>query len=453
MRADWPTLTVKELQDSGVLLVEDGNHGEYRPRPDEFVSDGVCFIRAADMDAGRILFAAASRINDVALRRIRKGIGKPGDILLSHKGTVGKLAVAPLDCEPFVCSPQTTFWRVLDCNRIDRRFLYFFMKSRAFIEQLDSIKGETDMADYASLSAQRRFQVPVLEIKLQQEISSILGALDDKIELNRRMNETLEAMAQAIFKDWFVAFGPVRAKAEGRMPYLAPEIWSLFPDRLDGEGKPEGWTQETLGSIAARTKGEIRTGPFGSQLHQSDYVKKGTPVVMPANLTTREIVDDDIARIGPETLERLVGHQLRIGDIVYGRRGDIGRKALVGPDEDGWFCGTGCLRVRVATTECPPLFLFYHLDQPAVRDWIVARAVGATMANLNTSILGEVEVLLPGNDLCTAFVDMCSPLDCRARIGQAESKSLAALRDLLLPKLMSGEIRVKDAEKAIEEAA
>ena len=283
-------------------------------------------------------------------------------------------------------------------------------------------------------------------------MTALLSALDDKIELNRRINETLEAMARAIFKDWFVDFGPIRAKAEGRAPYLAPEIGSLFPDRLDGENKPEGWGRETLGSIAARTKGEIRTGPFGSQLHQSDYVMQGTPVVMPSNLTSREIVEDNIARIGPETLERLAGHQLRTGDIVYGRRGDIGRKALVGPNENGWFCGTGCLRIRVATTECPPIFLFHHLDQPAVRDWIVARAIGATMPNLNTSILGEVEVLLPGKDLCTAFVDMCSPLDNRARIAQAESKSLATLRDLLLPKLMSGEIRVKDAEKMVEEA-
>ena len=75
----------------------------------------------------------------------------------------------------------------------------------------------------------------------QRAIASILGALDDKIDLNRRMNETLEAMARAIFKDWFVDFGPTRAKMEGGAPYLAPEIWALFPDRLDDEGKPEGW--------------------------------------------------------------------------------------------------------------------------------------------------------------------------------------------------------------------
>ncbi len=93
-----------------------------------------------------------------------------------------------------------------------------------------------------------QLRIPAPPVSEQKAIASVLGALDDKIELNRRMNETLEAMARAIFKDWFVDFGPTRAKLEGRLPYLAPDIWSLFPDRLDEEGKPDGWTTSTTGS-------------------------------------------------------------------------------------------------------------------------------------------------------------------------------------------------------------
>src|ERR1039457_5836339 len=132
MASDWPMATVSELQRDGILLVEDGNHGENRPRPDEFVDHGVAFIRAADMDAGRVLFESASKINGQARQRITKGIGAPGDVLLSHKGTVGKVALAPEDAPPFVCSPQTTFWRTRDLSRLDRRFLYAFLRSREF---------------------------------------------------------------------------------------------------------------------------------------------------------------------------------------------------------------------------------------------------------------------------------------------------------------------------------
>src|SRR6266487_4319776 len=109
MVGEWRSAVVADLQRDGILLVEDGNHGEYRPRPDEFVDAGVAFIRAADMDSGRVLFESASRINARARQRITKGIGAPGDVLLSHKGTVGKVALAPDDAPPFVCSPQTTF--------------------------------------------------------------------------------------------------------------------------------------------------------------------------------------------------------------------------------------------------------------------------------------------------------------------------------------------------------
>src|SRR5688572_7746268 len=174
MAGKWPTATASELQREGGLPVEDGNHGEYRPRPDEFVDVGVAFIRAADMDAGRVLFESAARITDKARSRITKGIGAPGDVLLSHKGTVGKVALVPADAPAFVCSPQTTFWRARDPNRLDRRYLYAFLRSRGFHAQLATRAGETDMAPYVSLTSQRGFSVVVPPIDVQRAIAHIL---------------------------------------------------------------------------------------------------------------------------------------------------------------------------------------------------------------------------------------------------------------------------------------
>lgn len=226
MADEWHAATVSELQRDGVLLVEDGNHGEYRPRPDEFVTAGVAFIRAADMDAGRVQFESASRINDRASARITKGIGAAGDILLSHKGTVGKVALVADDAPPFVCSPQTTFWRTLDINRLDRNYLFAFLRSPEFHAQLATRAGETDMAPYVSLTSQRGLFVTLPPLNVQRAIAHILGTLDDKIELNRRMNETLDAMARALFKSWFVDFDPVSAKIEGRNPGICADLFS-----------------------------------------------------------------------------------------------------------------------------------------------------------------------------------------------------------------------------------
>jgi type I restriction enzyme S subunit len=172
-------VSAAELQEAQVLLVEDGNHGEYRPRQDDFTSDpGWAYIRAADLDRGRIDFKHAAKITDESQSRLRKGIGRPLDVLLSHKGTVGKVALAPQDSPRFVCSPQTTFWRSLQPGTLDPTYLSYYLRSRAFTLQLDARKGETDMADYVSLSEQRRLLVAMPPIVEQRHVVSILSALD-----------------------------------------------------------------------------------------------------------------------------------------------------------------------------------------------------------------------------------------------------------------------------------
>lgn len=199
MSRRWPRQTVLDLQSIGVLLVEDGNHGEYRPRPHEFVDEGVSFIRAADMIDGRVDFGRASRINEAADARIRKGRGMPGDVLLSHKGTVGKVALVASDAPSFVCSPQTTFYRSLSATKLDRRYLFYFLKSPEFVDQLSARKGETDMADYVSLTEQRRLCIAVPRLDVQRGIAGVLGALDDLIDTNRTTASRLRSAVRTEF--------------------------------------------------------------------------------------------------------------------------------------------------------------------------------------------------------------------------------------------------------------
>ncbi|NBW76483.1 MAG: restriction endonuclease subunit S [Sphingomonadaceae bacterium] len=160
------------------------------------------------------------------------------------------------------------------------------------------------------------------------------------------------------------------------------------------------WLPTTLGELCDRGGGEIRTGPFGSQLHEADYsgLLTDIPVIMPKDIATGRVDDEGIARVSIEHVERLAQHKLEVGDIVYGRRGDIGRKALIGDRERGWLCGTGCLRVTVGGGT-DPRFLFYRLGHPETVEAIRNRAIGATMPNLNTTILREVELTVP--DLAT----------------------------------------------------
>ncbi|OYT92466.1 MAG: type I restriction endonuclease subunit S [Burkholderiales bacterium PBB3] len=155
------------------------------------------------------------------------------------------------------------------------------------------------------------------------------------------------------------------------------------------------WTISTLGEICKKGGGSIQTGPFGSQLHESDYQQEGTPVVMPADINNGLISTRRIARVSENHVQRLKRHKLKLGDIVYGRRGDIGRQALVRDTNVGWLCGTGCLKVTLGSAAVSSEFLHRYLSTQSVIGWIEGQAVGATMPNLNTGILERVPVIFP----------------------------------------------------------
>ncbi|SDF98411.1 type I restriction enzyme, S subunit [Bacteroidales bacterium KHT7] len=151
------------------------------------------------------------------------------------------------------------------------------------------------------------------------------------------------------------------------------------------------WKKVKLGEIAAY----IQTGPFGSQLHQSDYSEIGTPVVMPKDIVDGRINVATIARVGKQHVERLSRHKITEGDILYARRGDVGKCAYTNSSQTGWLCGTGCLRVTIDKEKAMPKFIFFQLQKKDTIGWVEKHAVGATMLNLNTSILSDVPIELP----------------------------------------------------------
>jgi type I restriction enzyme, S subunit len=172
-----------------------------------------------------------------------------------------------------------------------------------------------------------------------------------------------------------------------------------------------GWKEKSLGELCDEGEGVIKTGPFGSQLHQSDYSEEGTPVVMPKDIIGGRVSPATVARVADEHVERLSQHQLEVGDIVYGRRGDIGRCALVTQQEQGWLCGTGCLRLKLGAAKVEPTFLFYFLNHPLTIKWIYNQAVGATMPNLNTGILRSIPISYPDKPIQRRIASILSAYD------------------------------------------
>jgi type I restriction enzyme, S subunit len=457
MAGEWEEMSVAELQAAGALLVEDGNHGENRPRPDEFSMEGIQFIRAADMDCGRVLFERAQRINEVARQRVRKGIGAGGDVLLSHKGTVGKVAYVPLDAPPFVCSPQTTFWRVKDPKRLDRRYIYFYLLSRAFREQLDSRKGETDMADYVSLTTQRTLKVTVPPLAKQKAIAAVLGALDDKIELNRRMNATLESMARALFQSWFVDFDPVRAKLDGREPFgLDPGSAALFPEHLEDSPlgkKPIGWEVNTLESVLSvlETGGRPKGGIAG--------IMSGVPSIGAESIVSVGVFDFGKTKYVPiEFYESMKKGRIKSHDVLLykdgGRPGEY--EPHVSMFGDGFpfeQCSINEHVYRLRSNDrLSQEYLYFWMTSEFAFAEMRIKGTGVAIPGLNSTAVRSLAVLIPPQAIVEAFTKQAAPLVTRILSNSKQSRILSTLRGTLLPKLMSGELSVAAAKETMEMA-
>jgi type I restriction enzyme S subunit len=431
--------SVSELQDEGILLVEDGNHGEYRPRNDEFGEGEYAFIRAADMNSGRVLFESAQRINDKAVARIRKGIGQGGDVLFSHKGTVGKLALASLDSPPFVCSPQTTFWRTLDQGRLDRRYLYCFMRSRAFTEQWMARSNETDMAAYVSLTAQRQLNVAVPAIEEQRAIAGVLGALDDKIEQNRWAARSLERLAREIFRAWFVDFEPVKAKAEGAtaFPSMPQHVFDALPTHFvdsDIGPVPEGWEAKAIGDVVTAKGGgtpstknpEYWDGGEHCWATPKDMSRLSHPVLLD---TERRITDTGVNSISSGILP--------VGTVLMSSRAPVGYLAIAGVP-------TAINQGFIAMVCDGPLPPAYVLNWALTSmDAIKAHASGTTFPEISKKNFRPLPVVVPTSNVIGAYQQTADPVYELLSASVKESERLARVRDYLLAQLLSGAVNVR----------
>ncbi|MDP2358884.1 MAG: restriction endonuclease subunit S [Beijerinckiaceae bacterium] len=348
----------------------------------------------------------------------------PG-VILGRKGAYRGVKFSK---EPFFVID--TAYYVVPKTELDMRWLYYAIIYHKLgeIDDGSPIPSTTRAAVYV-----RDLSVP--ELAEQQAIASVLGALDDKIELNRRMNETLEAMARAIFKDWFVDFGPTRAKMEGRAPYLAADVWSLFPDRLDVEGKPEGWATSTIGQevevVGGSTPSTKDAAFWGGEISWAtpkDLSSLSTPVLLS---TERQITEAGLSQIGTGLLP--------VGTVLLSSRAPIGYMAIAQMPVaiNQGFIAMLCNK-RLSN-------VFVWLWTQANMETVHQNANGSTFQEISKANFRPIELTVAATELLLAFDETARPLFDRIVANDKENRNLANTRDFLLPKLMSGEARVGDA--------
>ena len=412
----------------------------------EFHGTGAKVVNMGELFANPRLRSVPMKRVQLSEEELTKSRLREGDLLFARRSLVAEGAgkcIIVLEVKEDTTFESSIIRARPNSSVVDSNFLYYLFNSPYGSYVLLTIRRQVAVSGITGADLVE-LPIPLPPLGEQKEIASALGALDDKIELNRRMNATLEAMARALFQSWFVDFEPVRAKLDGREPAgMDAATATLFPNSFDETllgHVPKGWRVTTLGEACEMGGGNIQTGPFGTQLHASDYVTHGIPSIMPRDLRDNRIDSTSIARIPEEDAARLTVYRVKTGDVVYSRRGDVERRSLIRDAEAGWLCGTGCLRVRFGVSGLDPQFGASYLGTPESRAWIVRHAVGATMPNLNTSILGALPVVVPPAELQSRFAEIVGPWDKRGTAALEEARTLTGLRDALLPKLLNGEL-------------
>ena len=351
-----------------------------------------------------------------------------GDLLVCEGGEIGRAAIWNAEVETM--SFQNHLHRLRPVvEEVEPHFYVYFLQS-AFT-QLGIFEGAGNKTTIPNLSRSRlaALHVPQPMLDEQQAITTALAKIRDAIKTH----------------DQNIALALELKRAAMR---------SLFTRGLRGEEQketeigpvPESWEQTTLGDLCQKFGGALQTGPFGSQLHKDDYRETGVAVINPTHMDAGRIVHDNVPRISEEDAHRLQRHRLEDSDILFARRGEIGRQALVTKLEEGWLCGTGCFLARVRGISINNRFLSYQFSTEASISWLRTHAAGAIMPNLNNIVLGRLPVFYPGVSDQREIVAILEAIDRKTDLHRRKRAVLDELFKTLLHKLMTGEIRIADLD-------
>ena len=304
-----------------------------------------------------------------------------------HVGRDERLPIALYEKDsPAIVSPAYFMFEIIDRDVLNEEYLMMWFRRPEFDRECwfmtdGSVRGGISWDDLC------RIKLPVPSYARQCEIVRSYRAITDRIALKRAENDNLEATIQAAFDKAFHDAGV------------------SLPETIIKQNKvPQGWTDATVGDFAS-----VQTGPFGSQLHNEDYVESGTPIITVEHMDGKYIAHRNLPLVSQNDVDRLRKYDLHTGDIVFSRVGSVDRAVMVSQHEDGWLFSGRCLRVRPYDPNTGSYFLWWF-NQPVIRQLVTASAVGATMPSINTSILNSIRIVFPQKDIVTQFCKMADGL-------------------------------------------
>lgn len=470
MASNWIETTLGGIADpcGGVV---DGPFGSNLPASG-YVTEGIPVIRGSNLSLGKEKFKQHEfvYISQDAFEKLQRSECLPNDIIFTKKGTLGQTGIIP--------NPSIFTRYILSSNQMRLRvdplkalpaYIYYVVSSPQTIEK---IIRDSDCTGVPKINLEylRKFPVKLPDLKTQKAIAHILGSLDDKIELNRQMNETLEAMAQALFKSWFVDFDPVIDNALAAGNAIPDEFveraeqrkgiekkdhsdtQNLFPDEFEFSEEmgwiPKGWVITNLKDHAEKiSKG---TTPSKAILAKADD-DSTIPFLKVRDLDDEGKIDTQNLDLIPKSIHEnaLKRSILQTGDLLFSIAGTIGRVSIVPKELDNSNSNQALAFIR-PKDDIKTYFLLQFLKSQEVQDEISSRVVQAVQANVSLTELGSLKFATASDDLFRKWHSIVQSWIDKINLLQMENSHLSKLRDTLLPKLMSGELRIADAAALVD---
>jgi type I restriction enzyme S subunit len=445
MVTDWLKCTVADIASKGRNAIVGGPFGSELVSSD-YVPTGVPVIRGANMGnrwvGGDFVFVSREKSENLAANH-----AEAGDIVVTQRGTLGQVALVPEGPYERYLISQSQMKLTVDSAKASPLFIYYLFRSPSQQNYIRSNAIQTGVP-HTNLGLLKSTPILLPPLAAQHSIARLLGSLDDKIELNRKMNETLEAMARALFKSWFVDFDPVRAKAAGRSPAgMDAETAKLFPSEFVDSPLgpiPKGWKVRTLGDITDKI-GSGATPRGGDKA----YVSNGINFVRSQNVYDSEFIWDGLVQIDEKEATRLSGVTVKLGDVLLNITGaSILRTCIIEPMVLPARVNQHVAIVR-PKPPVPSSYIHNHLLQPATKAFLMGLDAGASRQAVTKTHIQSVPLPLPHEALLSAWVDRTQPLYQRITTLRVETRTLTELRDVLLPRLLSGEIQVQGANQNV----
>ncbi|TGL76891.1 restriction endonuclease subunit S [Leptospira jelokensis] len=405
---------------------------DYRGKTPNKKSYGIPLITAKIVKDGRLdeptEFIDPTEYDDW----MRRGIPEPGDVILTSEAPLGEVAEIP---NGKFALAQRVFTIRPNPNKMTKRFLKYFFITENFQNQLISRSSGTTVTGIKQ-SELRKLIVTYPPLPTQKAIAHILGTLDDKIELLRQMNETLEAMARALFKSWFVDFDPVRKKAEGLPTSLPKEIEDLFPSEFEDSelGEiPKGWKVGKLGDV-----GQIICGKTPPKSEKENYSGNRLFIKIP-DMHGKVFITETTDRLSEKGYSSQSNKTLPRNSICVSCIATVGLVSITSEPSQ-----TNQQINSIIPIEDDLKFFIYFYMKTCKEMLIALASAGSATLNLNTGEFGKIKILLPNKKITANFDSLINETFEKILSNKKEISNLSLIRDSLLPKLISGELELSD---------